>query len=266
MVSARSDVGDGQPAEPVAAPSGTYSPTLVDVGGVRLAAVSLGTGAPTVVLDHGLGDWWGTWKPVLPGISAFTRVVAYSRAGCGGSDPPVHVGRTSRDMVRELRVLLAALDARPPYVLVGHSFAGWNVRLFAAEHPSEVAGLVLSSVTYDDAGNLQMHSELPAEERDERLRWHYGGNPKERANIGASAAQVRAAGPLGPLPVAVLTNYRDPDSIDHPELRDADQEALGHLTPNTTWEIVHGVGHHIHRDRPDLVVGAVRSVIHRIQT
>jgi pimeloyl-ACP methyl ester carboxylesterase len=44
--------------------------------------------------------------------------------------------------VSDLRLLLERADARPPYVLVGHSFGGLLVRAFACARPDEVAGLV----------------------------------------------------------------------------------------------------------------------------
>src|SRR3569832_29721 len=47
----------------------------------------VGTGAPTVVLDAGLWDSGKVWGEVQKGISQFTRVCAYDRAGLGKSDP-----------------------------------------------------------------------------------------------------------------------------------------------------------------------------------
>ena len=51
--------------------------------------------------------------------------------------------RTLSGMVSDLRALLRRARLRGPYVLVGHSFGGMIVRLFAQTHPSRVAGLVL---------------------------------------------------------------------------------------------------------------------------
>ena len=249
-------------ADPSVKPS-TQRGDMVAVGEHQLYVECCGEGTPAVVLEHGLGDSWGTWRKVVPAVAGFTRVIAYSRAGCRGSDPIPRQRRTSRDMVAELRVLLAAVGVPPPYVLVGHSFGGWNVRLFASEHPEEVAGLVLVSAPYDDAGNLQTFEELSPEERAERLRFHYGDKPPERANIGASAAEVRGSAPLRPIPVVVLTNVRDPDSM-RPGVaarRDADQAALARIVPNARHVMVERAGHHIQRDRPEVVIDAIRSVV-----
>ena len=39
---------------------------------------------------------------------------------------------------------------KPPLILVGHSYGGWLVRLYAFTYPSEVAGMVLVDVGPDD--------------------------------------------------------------------------------------------------------------------
>ena len=51
--------------------------------------------------------------------------------------------RTSADIVDDLHALTGAAELEPPFVLIGHSFGGYNVRLFQSRYPDEVAGLVL---------------------------------------------------------------------------------------------------------------------------
>lgn len=51
--------------------------------------------------------------------------------------------RTAGRIAGELHELLGRAGVPPPYVLAGHSFGGLVMRVFAARHPREVAGLVL---------------------------------------------------------------------------------------------------------------------------
>ena len=50
----------------------------------------------------------------------------------------------------ELNTLLARAGVEPPYVLVGHSVGGLYVRLYAHEHPDQVAGMVLVDTTHEE--------------------------------------------------------------------------------------------------------------------
>src|SRR5882672_3624033 len=121
----------------------------IDVGGFRLNLRCDGEGSPTVILEAGAGDTLATWEWVLPDVRKLTRVCAYDRAGLGRSDPGPKP-RTSERIVAELRELLLRAHVPPPYVLVGHSFGGLNVRLFASRNPGEVSGLVLVDATPED--------------------------------------------------------------------------------------------------------------------
>ncbi len=101
-----------------------------------------GEGSPTVVMDAGLPGTSLSWRLVQTEVAKFTRVCSYDRAGLGWSDPSPS-SRTSQRIVDELHTLLANAGIEPPYVLVGHSFGGFTVRLYAARYPHEVVGMVL---------------------------------------------------------------------------------------------------------------------------
>src|SRR5205823_3156829 len=120
------------------APAGT----TVDVGGHRLYLHCAGEGQPTVLLDSGMSSTTESWTEVQPGVAAFTRVCSYDRAGLGRSDPGP-APRTGGQMVAELHALLRNAAIPGPYVLVGHSFGGLNMQLYAGRYPEDVAGMVL---------------------------------------------------------------------------------------------------------------------------
>jgi pimeloyl-ACP methyl ester carboxylesterase len=117
----------------------------VDVGGWRLHLHCTGkarAGRPTVILEAGVGDFSVEWSLVQPDVARSTRVCSYDRAGDGWSELGPHP-RTFRQIVYELHTLLEAAGERPPYVVVGHSYGGWLVRLYQSTYPAEVAGMVL---------------------------------------------------------------------------------------------------------------------------
>jgi pimeloyl-ACP methyl ester carboxylesterase len=117
---------------------------LVDLGTHRLHILEMGhvNGGPTIVLEAGLMSTVLSWTYVQRELSRSFRVVSYDKAGLGWSDLGP-MPRTADRMVTELHALLEAADVRPPYVLVGHSFGGLTVPIFAARFPKEVVGVVL---------------------------------------------------------------------------------------------------------------------------
>jgi pimeloyl-ACP methyl ester carboxylesterase len=59
--------------------------------------------------------------------------------------------------------LLDAAGESPPYILVGHSFGGYNMRLFADRYLDEVAGIVLVDSSHEDQAKLEaVMSDHPA--------------------------------------------------------------------------------------------------------
>ncbi|SRR5579875_1228976 len=148
---------------------------LIDVGGVRLHLYCLGqsVGRPSVVLEGGIPSTCLDWWKVQPAVAQWTQVCSYDRAGFGWSDS----GRgasTSQGLVEQLHVLLTRVGLPAPYILVGHSFGGLLVRLYASRYPQEVAGLVLVDSTPEDLYLLQpdlAHATQHESRQLHRLSW-----------------------------------------------------------------------------------------------
>jgi len=270
-----------------------------DVGGFKMHIDCTGRGSPTVVLESGLGDTYVSWRKVQPEIAKFTRVCSYDRAGLGYSDP-ASAPRTSKVIAEQLHALLQAAAIPPPYVLVGHSMGGFDVRLFPSLFRNEVAGMVLVDASHPDQENR-----LPPEVKSMEGTWlresefleytmPFGiprllglcdDDPAQRAAecnwqsaregvaemkaFSQSAAQAAAAGSLGDIPLAVLSHDPDKPSSEFPEdinktvngAWEKMQEELAHLSTRGTQVVAKNSGHYIQLDRPDVVIDAVRRVV-----
>lgn len=115
---------------------------LVDLGSHRLHVLESGCGTPTIVLEAGLMSTVLSWNDLQHELARSYRVVSYDRAGLGWSDLGP-MPRTADRIVDELHRTLQRAAIPPPYVLVGHSFGGLTMPLFAARFPEEIAGMVL---------------------------------------------------------------------------------------------------------------------------
>lgn len=124
--------------------------TLVDVGGYRVHIYCTGQGSPTVVVAS--GDFSFDWALVQPRVAQFTRVCTYDPSGTAWSDRVESADRiTCGDRVSELHKLLKSAAINGPYVTVGFSIGGLVARLYAAQYPSEIAGMVLVDHAFIDA-------------------------------------------------------------------------------------------------------------------
>jgi len=121
---------------------------LIDVGTHRLHIHSTGNGSPTVVLEAGGLGWSLDWYFVQNELAKFSSTCSYDRAGFGWSDSGCNP-RTSGQIVAELHTLLEKAGVSKPYILVGASFGGHTARLFAKNHPEEVAGIVLVDARHE---------------------------------------------------------------------------------------------------------------------
>ena len=118
---------------------------LVDIGGGRrLHLDCLGAGVgPRVVILPGWQTPGLAWRPMAQRLAAAgRRVCIVDRAGYMWSDAGPFP-RTADRAVDDARRALTAAGETGPYLLVAHSVAGLEGRLWAARRPAEVQGLVL---------------------------------------------------------------------------------------------------------------------------
>lgn len=129
---------------------------LYDIGGVNLHFHCTGKGTPTVVLDAGVGAWSTHWHSVQKMLETEMRVCSYDRPGYGWSYP-VPSSPNAEHAAQELHTLLSVAGEHGPFVLVGHSYGGYVIRLFASLFPADTAALV-----FVDSANENQWEELPA--------------------------------------------------------------------------------------------------------
>ena len=122
---------------------------LAEVGGATIEYIASGTSRPTIVLVNGAGGPLDGWSRVFGPLLRFGMVVAYNRPGIGRSSRPTEP-QTGALIVGTLRDLLTAIEAPPPYLLLGHSLGGLYVQLFARRLPEDVCGVVMVEAAHPD--------------------------------------------------------------------------------------------------------------------
>jgi len=163
----------------------------VRAGKLRLNLDCSGSALPTIILDSGLGLSSLGWIQIQPQITKYARVCSYDRAGYGWSDAAPHGPRTSLQIAKELKALLDAGGEKGPYILVGPSFGGFNIRVYTGLFPKDVGGLVFLDASHED--QQARIDEIVPSAKEQRIK---AEQDQQRANrIGLILANVTV--PLG---------------------------------------------------------------------
>jgi len=235
---------------------------------INCAGVSA-QGGPTVVMDAGGYDSSEAWNKVQPEIAKFTRVCVYDRAGLGKSERQPNPSYPSQKIVNDLHTLLFNAHIVPPFVLVGHSFGGMNVRLYASEFPQEVVGMVLVDSVHEDEMTRWV-AMMPPEIKQQLT----DADKAQLARLAVSEGQVRAAHWHTDIPLVVLTHgVVNPGDYGFQSMAEAGeklrlqmQEALSRLSSRSKHIIAEKSGHYIQRDQPQLVIDSIRQVVEATRT
>ncbi|MFP6558726.1 alpha/beta fold hydrolase [Paraburkholderia sp. B3] len=230
-----------------------------------------------MVLETGLGAESAEWQGVQSQIEDRFRVFRYDRVGRGASGPATGPQDASV-MADRLARLLRASGLPPPWLLVGHSFGGLLMRIFAHRYRTEVQGLVLVEAMHEDqfdvfsdAFSKPTEADPPALTQMKTLwrgAWRDPQSTVERIDFPASFREVRATGSLGDLPLVVLVagSYRN-SRLFPPERRNALQsewerlqQTFLRLSSRATLVRLPSSEHFVQRDDPGAIVYAIDAI------
>lgn len=249
---------------------------------------------PSVVLEAGIGGSAQEWSLILPQVGQFAPVIAYDRAGYGWSSE----GPAPRDPVRlvdELHSLLEQASFSGPLVLVGHSFGGLFMRLFADTYPDRVAGMVLVDSAHPDmlqkrdiddemkrlrrvelfkrVGMLRLMmrnvlrdrvDNLPPEVRASYVAYNLlntGTVPTEAFPIFSEGIELSDS--LGNIPLVVIS--RSPVETSGSRRWQEYQEDLLNLADGSRRIVSDRGNHYVQLAEPEIVVRAIRQVVEQVR-
>lgn len=234
----------------------------VDVGGHGLQLLVGGQGSPAVIFEGGFGAGIASWSTVQKNVAAFTQTVSYDRAGLGQSDQGPRP-RSAKQIATELHAALQKAGVKPPYVMVGHSFGGIYVRVFADMYPNEVVGMVLidpSQESFNDWLGKNQPDRLKAAASN--IAKAGEGVQAEFAAVDTSYSQARVAKVPAGIPVTLLTATED-ESMPAEGRKvwiEKHKEWLA-TVPGSKHIVVEKATHFIQAQQPGLVIETIKQVL-----
>ncbi|MBP3249872.1 MAG: alpha/beta hydrolase [Ruminococcus sp.] len=116
---------------------------LIKVGETELNVYSEGNGNVTLVFMAGSGVGCPVleYSPIYRKMSEDYRIAVVEKAGYGSSGKAT-TKRSVDNLVNESRAALKAAGIQPPYVLVPHSYSGFEAIWWANTFPDEVAAVL----------------------------------------------------------------------------------------------------------------------------
>lgn len=269
--------------------------------GRKLQVQKFGTYNPKhqcVIMESGGGSNGWAWQGVKE-LLIETPVygLSYDRSGLGFSDPSPDPGSITQ-IIKDFDSMLTVLEKKGeicrPYVLVGHSFGGICMQVYAKMFPEKVEGLILvdsssDAVAYDPRMrsllNLPPHEDFPVSLMPRSTAQLLFPRACDSLTGYAEAARIRESAAIlgkyanghskeeplfGNLPLRILTkpktltdNGSDSNEIEEQAWQEHQRELAERSLNSKQIICVDGVGHYIHNDAPQVVADAIWDLIEK---
>jgi pimeloyl-ACP methyl ester carboxylesterase len=260
----------------------------VDIGGhavrVRMTGMDRAGRVPTIVFESAFRERLESWDAIFTRVGALGPTLEYDRAGNGGSADDGQLP-TPKHVAQRLHALLGAVGAKPPYILVGHSWGAPLVRMYVALYPAEVGGIVYvdpmdlrpldeEAIYYREQGYV---GEAMVERKASLLRFRNPDRGETKVLIDAVQGDFkdfRSLPPLPDVPMAVLmsasfgpASWKGSPCL--PKICEAVLvrwrfhwlRAMMEGVTNGTLTVATAVGHNMQVEDPDLVLSAIQRVV-----
>jgi len=117
--------------------------TKIQVGKGKINVYSEGNGDSTIVMLSGAGVSSPVleYRPLYRRMSDKYRIAVIEKSGYGLTES-TGTARTVENMVNESREALRGADIKPPYILMAHSYSGFEAIYWANTYPDEVIAVI----------------------------------------------------------------------------------------------------------------------------
>ena len=232
---------------------------MVSVGDHSLEVATYGSGNYTIVLDIGLDGSMNEWIQlgIMEDLGLDYQVIAYNRAGYGGSDRGP-TPRTLSHSINDLNSLILSKSNNSKVILVGQSWGATVVRAFSINFSEKVEGIIMLDPWHEDNPPL-----LTQELIDELVQQFTQQGAKDEVSNGlAIVEQVRQLADIPDIPLTILTAQL---ATDYSQNKFDLHESLGvSVSPTNFHHELINTGHAIHIADPDLVVQKIIELINNL--
>ncbi|MGH6997070.1 MAG: alpha/beta fold hydrolase [Phenylobacterium sp.] len=235
-------VAFGAQAEPA------FQDRYADNDGVKIHYTAAGEG-PLVVLVHGFGDTWHTWRPLMDALDDRYRVAAIDPRGYNLSDKPKGVEAYAYpQLMGDIEAVIRA-ENRPNAIVVAHDWGGAIAWRLAADHPQAVSRLIILSTPHP-AGLTRELATNPEQQRNSQYARNFMV-PGAEKSLSAEGMAARIKDPVQHARyleayrrsdfTAMLNYYRANYPKDEAEAAQANARSLAMPKIKVPTLIIHGV-------------------------
>lgn len=245
---------------------------FTEIEGKQQYVLTWGNGEPVVVFLSGGGSDLGDFRIVQEEIATNTKTISYDQAGIGKSeltDSP----RTLENVSNELHELLIKEQIQnAPIVLVGHSMGGYVARYYLHMYPENVKGIILI-----DPGSEYLEEEYRRASTDKenriadstltaQIKLIPKGFQMEVEAYAGHDSILKAITIKTEIPIILLESNKVENDSEKKliEIQRRLYRDFRKKVPQTKIISTSKSGHFIQLDEPELVIGAIKEILLKI--